>query len=380
MNIAILSRGEALYSTQRLKEACLARGHHVDVLNPLKFSIHIERQRPSLYYAEKPVQKYDGVIPRIGASITFFGTAVVNQFEQMGVFCLNSSQAIRISRDKLWAVQVLSRHRVGIPTTEFVRQDVLQAIDRVGGAPVIIKVLEGTQGLGVILADSPQIAESIVETLQSAKQNVLIQKFVAESKGKDIRAFVIGGKVVAAMRRVAKAGEYRSNVHRGGKAERVLLDAIYEQAAVQAAQILNLNVAGVDMLESKQGPLIMEVNSSPGLEGIEEASGLDIGQEVVKYLEARVLFPDIDLRQRLTLNSGYGVAEVSIGQDSPVANKRVKDTGLREKDILILNITRESVVIPNPKGEREILAGDILLCFGKLSALKTLLLPEERPF
>ena len=287
MKLAILSCSPRCYSTRRLLEAAEHRGHKARVLNTLKFAIDVDKGSPELYYHSKVLSEFDAVLPRIGASITYFGTAVVRQFEQMDVFCANSSAGISNSRDKLRSLQILSRHQIGLPKTTFVRdkRDVLPAIERVGGAPVIIKLLEGTQGVGVILADSVKIAEAIIETLQSTRQNVLVQKFVAESKGRDIRAFVVGDHVIAAMRRVAQGQEFRSNVHRGGHTERVELDDTYKQTAVRAAQIMGLRVAGVDMLESNDGPQIMEVNSSPGLEGIEDATGRDVAGLIVKFIE-----------------------------------------------------------------------------------------------
>ncbi len=375
MKIAILSRGADLYSTKRLKEEAKKRDHNVKILNTLKFAIHVEQGKPNLSYKNKSLSSYDAVIPRIGASITFFGTAVVRQFEQMGVFCLNSSKAIVNSRDKLHAIQLLSRHKIGFPLTCFVRDNdaIISGIESVGhGDPVVIKLLEGTQGIGVILADTKKVAEAIVETLQSAKQNVLIQQFVKESRGTDIRAFVVGGRVVAAMRRKASGDEFRSNVHRGGNIEAVTLTPEYEEAALYAAQIIGLNVAGVDMLEGKNGPMIMEVNSSPGLEGIETATKANVAGAIIEYMEQQVLFPEIDIRQRLTLKSGYGVAELPIHPQSELQNKTVKTSGLRERDVLVLSITRESITIPNPKGEREILSGDLLLCYGKLDTLRNL--------
>ena len=382
MKIAILSRGASIYSTRRLKEAAAARGHDVRVLDTLKFSLSVEHQHPALFYNGKKLSAYDGVIPRIGASITFYGTAVVRQFEQMGVFTLNSSHSISVSRDKLRSLQVLSRHNIGLPPTQFVREgeDVLPAIERSGGAPVIVKVLEGTQGIGVILADNEKVAEAIVETLQSARQNVLIQKFVAESRGKDIRAFIVGDRVVAAMRRTAMAGEFRSNVHRGGSTTKIDLPPEYEQTAVHAAQILGLRVAGVDMLETVEGPQVLEVNSSPGLEGIERTTGVDVAGAIIAHLEEQVQFPEIDLRQKLTFKSGYGVAEFVVGPGNELVGKTIAQTGLRDRDVIILSITRQGVVIPNPKGAREVLAGDVLLCFGKLLTLKTLVPPvKPRP-
>ena len=374
MKIAILSRSPKAYSTRRLKEAALARGHECRVLNTLRFALFVENKRPTLTFRGNPLSDYDAVVPRIGASVTFFGTAVVRQFEQMGVFSLSSSAGISVSRDKLRSMQILSRHDIGMPPTAFVRDDhdVLRAIEKVGGAPVIIKLLEGTQGIGVILAENVKIAEAIIETLQNVRQNVLIQKFVAESKGKDVRAFVVGDRVVAAMRRSAVGTEFRSNVHRGGVAAKIDLTPDYETTAVRAAQIMGLRVAGVDMLEGADGPQVMEVNSSPGLEGIEGATGVDVAGEVVKHLEEQVQFPDVDVRQRLSLKSGYGVAEFTLTPDSDLCGRTVSETGLRERDVLVLNITRQGLAIPNPKGSRELLCGDVLLCFGKLLTLQTL--------
>jgi ribosomal protein S6--L-glutamate ligase len=381
VKVGILSRESSNYSTKRLKETCLKRGHETKVLDTLKFSIRVEKGNPALLFSNKPLKKYDAIIPRIGASITLFGAAVVRQFEQMGVYCLNTSRAITTSRDKLRAIQTLSRHNIGFPVTAFVRDKnaILPTIAAIGkGNPVVIKLLEGTQGVGVILADTGKVAQTIIETLHSAKINVLIQRFVQESKGRDIRAFVVGGKVVAAMRRIAKGDEFRSNVHRGGSVEKVTLDTTYETVAIHAAQILGLDVAGVDMLEGKDGPQLMEVNSSPGLEGIEKASSVDVAGAIVEYLEAQVLLPEIDIRQRLTLKSGYAVAEVPVPEYSDLRGKTIKDTGLKERDVLIMSIIRGSVTIPNPKGEREILTGDVLLCFGRTTTLNSLL-PTKGP-
>ncbi|MCA9752548.1 MAG: RimK family alpha-L-glutamate ligase [Gemmatimonadetes bacterium] len=380
MKIAILSRGKNLYSTRRLVEAARDRGHAVRILDTTHFSIHVEQEGPDLFYRGKGLSHYDAVIPRIGASITFFGCSVVRQFEQMGVFTLNSSHAISVSRDKLRSLQILSRHDIGIPTSAFVRdrRDVLPAIERVGGAPVVLKLLEGTQGLGVILADREDMAAAIIETLHSTRQNVLVQKFVAESAGRDVRAFVVGDRVVAAMRRRAAGQEFRSNVHRGGSTEALELDEEYERAAVRAAQILGLRVAGVDLLEAADGPKVMEVNSSPGLEGIEAATKVDVAGAIVELIEDQVLFPEIDLRQRLTLRSGYGIAEFLVDEKSPLAGKTVAETGLRAHDVLILSIDRNGVAIPSPKGAREILAGDKLLCFGKHLTMRGLVPKQAR--
>ncbi len=380
MKIGILSRGPNLYSTRRLKEAAIARGHEARVLNPLSFTIEVESGSPRLYYKNKRLTHYDAMIPRIGASITFFGTAVLRQFEQMGVFCVNPSHAIAVSRDKLRALQVLSRHRIGIPTTLFVRStsEIIPGIERMGGPPVVVKLLEGTQGIGVILADSTNVAEAIIETLSGpAKMSVLLQRFVKESKGRDIRALVVGSRVVAAMRRTAQGDEFRSNIHRGGSAEIIELDEEYSRVAVQAAQILGLRVAGVDLLEGKDGPVLMEVNSSPGLEGIETSTGVDVADEIITLIEDEVLFPEIDIRQRLTLQSGYGVMEVGVSDESTLCGKSIASSELRDRDVIVLTIQRGSVTIPNPNKDREILSGDTLLCFGKMLTLRGLV-PHER--
>lgn len=380
MKLAILSCSPQCYSTRRFREAALQRGHKVKVLNTLKFAIDLEQGMPDLYYQQKLLSQYDAVLPRIGASITYYGTAVVRQFEQMDIFCANSSASIANSRDKLRSLQILSKHQIGIPKTTFVRDkhDVLPAIERVGGAPVIIKLIEGTQGIGVLLAESIETAAGIIELLQSQKQSILIQKFVKESKGRDIRAFVVGDRVVGAMRRVAQGQEFRSNVHRGGRTEPVAFDVLYQETAVRAAQILGLRVAGVDMLEAKDGPLIMEVNSSPGLEGIEECTQLDIAGAVIDYLAAQVNFPEIDLRQRLTVSSGYGVAEIAIPEGSEFVGKTIIDSGLRGKDIIVLTLHRDAKVIPNPRSGRELLAGDRLLCFGRLAMMRDMIPGKAR--
>ena len=380
MKLAILSCGPNSYSTKRLKEAAEVRGHDVKVLNTLKFAIDLERGSPSLYYKQKQLSEYDAVLPRVGASITYYGTAVVRQFQEMGVYCANTAHGILNSRDKLRSLQILSRHHLGIPKTNFVRdkKDVLPAIERVGNAPVVIKLIEGTQGIGVLLAESTKAAEGIIELLQSQKQNVLVQKFVAESKGKDIRALVVGDRVVAAMRRVAQGQEFRSNVHRGGVAEIVELSDAYKETAVRAAQILGLQVAGVDMLEGKDGPQIMEVNSSPGLEGIETCTGLDIAGAIIDYIAAQVDFPEIDIRQRLTVSKGYGIAEIYIPPEANFVGQTITESGLPELDVNVLTLYRGEKVIPNPKYSRVLEPGDKLLCFGKMASMKTLVPKSAR--
>ncbi len=380
MKLAILSRSPHAYSTRRLKAAALDRGHKALVLNTLRFSIDLAGDEPDLQYRGKRLSEYDAVLPRIGASITFFGMAVVRQFEQMDVYTPNTAAGIANSRDKLRSIQILSRHDVGIPATTFVRdrKDVLAAIERVGGAPVVIKLLEGTQGIGVILAPDTKVAEAVIETLQSTKQNVLIQRFVSESRGRDIRALVVGDRVVAAMRRSAQGDEFRSNLHRGGTTQVVELDEDYNRVAVQSAQIMGLRVAGVDMLESDHGPLVMEVNSSPGLEGIETATGLDVAGAIVDYIANQVAFPELDVRQRLTVSSGYGVAELLVREGAHILGKTIGQSGLRDRDITVLTLTRGTKVIPNPRGNRELEVGDRLLCFGKLDEMRGLVPARRR--
>lgn len=375
LNISILSRSPRLYSTRRLREAALKHGHKVRVLDTMQFGIYLESGQPDLTFRGKPIAHYDAVIPRIGNSITFFGTAVVRQFEQMGTYCLNTADAIMASRDKLASLQELSSYHIGIAETAFVRnpKDILKAIQTMGGAPVIIKLLSGTQGIGVILAESDKVAEAIIETLGSVKQNVLVQKFISESKGRDIRAFVVGDRVVAAMRRTASGQEFRSNVHRGGKTQAIELDPEYERTAVRAVQILNLHVAGVDMLEGDDGPMIMEVNSSPGLEGIEKATNIDIASEVIMHLEEQIRFGNFDIRERLSLTKGYSITEFTIEKTSPIAGKTVAECGLREHDVIVLRLVRGNEHIANPKGTREIIIGDTLLCYGNKTMLQSYL-------
>ncbi|QIK67348.1 RimK family alpha-L-glutamate ligase [Nocardioides sp. HDW12B] len=379
MKLAILSRAPRSYSTQRLRTAALDRGHQVKVLNTLRFGIDLSEDEPDLQYRGKRLSHYDAILPRIGNSITYFGTAVVRQFEQMDVYTPNTSNGIANSRDKLRATQILSRHGIGMPATTFVRDraDVIPAIERVGGAPVVIKLLEGTQGIGVILAPELNVAEAIIETLQSTKQNVLIQRFVKESKGRDIRALVVGDRVVAAMRRVAQGDEFRSNVHRGGSVERVELDPEYERAAVRAAQIMGLRVAGVDMLEGLEGPLVMEVNSSPGLEGIETATKLDVAGAIIDHIDNQVAFPEIDVRQRLTVSTGYGVAEIHVQHAAELVGRSLGQSGLRDRDITVLTLQRGTHVIPNPYDRHVLEAGDRLLCFGNLEEMRSMI-PSRR--
>src|SRR6478609_9333354 len=379
VKIAVLSRAPQAYSTQRLRAAALQRGHNVKVLNTLRFAIDLTADEPDLHYRGRQLSDYDAILPRIGNSITYFGTAVVRQFEQMDVYTPNTANGISSARDKLRANQILSRHNIAMPPTAFVRNraDVRPAIERVGGAPVVIKLLEGTQGIGVILAPQVKVAEAIIETLHSTKQNVLIQKFISESRGRDIRALVVGDRVVAAMRRSAAGDEFRSNVHRGGSVEAIELDPVYERAAVRSAQIMGLRVAGVDMLEGDEGPLVMEVNSSPGLQGIETATKLDVAGAIIDYIAGQVAFPEIDVRQRLTVSTGYGVAELMVHGAADLVGKTLGEAGLWERDITVLTLHRGVSVIPNPRKHVVLEPDDRLFCFGKLDEMRSMI-PERR--
>ncbi|WP_034920767.1 30S ribosomal protein S6--L-glutamate ligase [Gillisia sp. CAL575] len=287
MKLVILSANPNLYSTKRLVEVGEKKGHEMIVVNHTKCDLVIEKKKPSVIYKGKELTDIDGVIPRIGASVTFFGTAVVRQFEMMKVFTATESQALVRSRDKLRSLQILSRASLGLPKTVFSNysKDVSSVIDKVGGAPLVIKLLEGTQGLGVVLADNRNSAESILEAFNGLQARVIVQEFIKEAKGADLRAFVVDGVVVGAMKRQGKEGEFRSNLHRGGSAEIIELTDEEENAALKAARVMGLGVAGVDMLQSARGPLILEVNSSPGLEGIERATGKNIALQIIKYVE-----------------------------------------------------------------------------------------------
>lgn len=287
MRIAILSRNHDLYSTRRLEEAIKEKGHEALIIDHLKCDIIIEKNEPSIFYKGEKLTDIDAVIPRIGASVTFYGTAVVRQFEMMGVFSAVESQAIVRSRDKLRSLQILSRDGLGMPKTAFTNysREEKNLVEQVGGAPLIIKLLEGTQGLGVVMAETRKAAQSVIEAFHGLKARIIVQEFIKEAKGADLRAFIVDGEVVGAMKRQGKEGEFRSNLHRGGSASVYKLSRAEKSAALKAAKALGLSVAGVDMLQSARGPLILEVNSSPGLEGIEKATSVDVAGKVVEYIE-----------------------------------------------------------------------------------------------
>ena len=287
MKIALLSRNRNLYSSRRLIEAAESRGHEVQVLDVLRCYMNITSSRPSIHYKGEELEEFDAVIPRIGASVTFYGTSVVRQFEMMGVYPLNESVAISRSRDKLRSLQLLSRKGIGMPISGFANKpdDIDDLIKMVGGAPLVIKLLQGTQGIGVVLAETKSAAKSVIESFFGLNASVLVQEFIKEAGGADIRCFVVGEKVVAAMKRQGAEGEFRSNIHRGGSAELVALTAEERKTALRAANTMGLNVCGVDILRAERGPVVMEVNSSPGLEGIETATGKDVAGNVITFIE-----------------------------------------------------------------------------------------------
>ena len=290
MEIAILSRNAQLYSTSRLMEAALQRGHQPRVLSHTHCYVVMEKNKPTIYLKDEPIEKIDAVIPRIGSSVTYYGAAIIRQFEMQNVYTTLASQALVRSRDKLRTLQMLAKENLGIPKTAFARRpdNIDYLIKQVGGAPLVIKLIEGTQGLGVVLAETRNAAKSVIEAFYGMNANFLIQEFIKEANGADIRALVVGDRVVAAMMRQAKEGEFRSNLHRGGLGKPITLSKEEEETAVNAAHALGLKIAGVDLLMSHRGPLIMEVNSSPGLEGIEDATGIDIATQIIQFIENEI--------------------------------------------------------------------------------------------
>jgi len=287
MKIAILSRNSRLYSTQRLVEAAAARGHEVMVLDPLRCYMNISRDEPEIHYRGRALEGIDAVIPRVGASITFYGTAVVRQFEMLGVYTLNESLAISRARDKLRALQLLSRKGIGLPVTgfAFMPDDTEDLLALVGKAPYVIKLTEGAQGMGVVLTETPQAAESVIDAFRGLHAHFLVQEFIGEAQGSDLRCFVVGGEVVASMQRTAKKGDFRANLHRGGTAQEVEITNEERRVALRAAKVMGLNVAGVDLMRSHRGPVVLEVNSTPGLEGIEFATKKDVAGAIIAFLE-----------------------------------------------------------------------------------------------
>ena len=343
-------------------------------LDPLSFSILLDYDEPMLYYKSKPLSKYDAVVPRVAASSAQFGAAVVRQFEQMGVFCANSSNGIFTSRDKFRASQTMTKRGIGIPRTAFVGSPaaVSGAVDYIGGAPLVVKLVTGSQGIGVTLAEHRQTAVALVDMLQSVGSETLMQSFVAESRGKDIRAFVVDGVVVAAMRRMASGDEFRSNIHRGGTAEPVELSEEYVDAAVRAAQVIGLRVAGVDILEAESGPMVIEVNSSPGLEGIEGATERNVAAEILDFVERECHLPEIDIRQRLRMAQGHGILEISVGAKSPLAGQSISSCALGVDEIRVLTVTRAGRALALPKSDFVFEPGDLAVIFGPSELLRGL--------
>jgi len=290
MKLCILSRGPSLYSTRRLVEEAKLNGHEVEIVNPLRCWVNIASKKPRVHYQDTVLDYYDAVIPRIGSSVTFYGTAILRQFEMSGVYATNTSIAISRSRDKLRSLQILAKKGLGLPVTGFAHSTKMTGhlIDAVGGAPCVIKMLEGTQGKGVVLADNEKAAESVIDLLRGLNAHFLVQEFIEEAKGADIRCFVVGDKVIASMKRQGKEGEFRSNLHQGGTAEAVKITKEERRTAVEAAKAMGLNVAGVDILRSNHGPSIMEVNSSPGLEGIEKNTDINVAQKIIQFIEKAV--------------------------------------------------------------------------------------------
>lgn len=287
MKLAMLARNASLYSHKRLKEAAETRGHELDIIDTLRCYMNIASRRPEIYYNGEKLPIYDAVIPRIGASITFYGMAVLRQFEMQGVYPLNESVAIGRSRDKLRSMQLLAREGIGLPVTTFAHdpKQTNEVLNLAGDAPLVIKLLEGTQGVGVVLADTDRSAKSVIEAFRGAKVNIMVQEFIKEAGGTDIRALVVGGKVIAAMQRTGAEGDFRSNLHRGGSARTIKISPEERSTAIRSAKTMGLNVCGVDMLRANHGPVVMEVNSSPGLEGVEKATGIDVAGKIIEYLE-----------------------------------------------------------------------------------------------
>ena len=371
MRIAILSRGPRLYSTRRLVEEGSKRGLDVNVLDPLKFGLTIGTDGVEILHKGEPVS-FDAAIPRIGHSITRHGVALLNQFEQLGMYTANTGDSIRISRDKLLASQILAKNGIRIPTTAYVRdlQDVEAAVERVGGLPCVIKVSEGTQGQGVFLRHTLREAMNLVEALLLTGKAVLIQQYIAESHGRDVRALVVGDRVVAAMRRRARGREFRSNFHLNGTVEPVELDEEYINAARRASRVLGLNIAGVDLLEGADGPLVLEVNSSPGLQGIETASGVNVAGEIIDFLISDVDFAGVDVGQLLRTNLDQGVLSLHIKQHPRLVGRSIRELFSLGNEIPVFALARGSNLLWNPNHEIQLRFDDVLICYGEFKALR----------
>lgn len=372
LRLAILSRGPRLYSTRRLVEEAKKRGLEPYVADPMKFSLFVADGTIDVLHNGKPFN-YDAVIPRIGHSITKHGVAVLRHLEQLGIWTANTGTGILQSRDKLHASQILARNRIPVPRTTYVRDiiDVETAVEFVGGLPVVVKVTQGTQGQGVFLRHTIREAQNLVEGLLLTGRAVLIQEYIAESHGKDIRALVVGDRVVASMRRRARGREFRSNYHLNGTVEKVELLPEYEEAACRAARVLGLHIAGVDLLEAKNGPLVLEVNSSPGLEGIEKASEVNVASEIIDYVTSETAFSDVDLDQLLRTVPGSGVLSLQIRNHPQLVGQPLESLFNSNSEIPVFALSRENELMWNPSNEIQLRYEDVLICYGELTELRS---------
>ncbi len=371
LKLAVLSRGPRLYSTRRLVQEAKLRGIEVEVTDPMKFSLFVDDGAIDIHYAGEPFT-HDAVVPRIGHSITKHGVAVLRHMEQLGIWTANTGQGILQSRDKLHASQILARNKIPVPKTTYVRDsiDVEPAIDFVGGLPVVIKVTQGTQGQGVFLRHTVHESRSLIQGLLLTGKSVLVQEYIAESHGKDIRALVVGDRVVAAMRRKARGREFRSNYHLNGTVEKVEISSEFEQQAVRAARVLGLNIAGVDLLEGNNGPLVLEVNSSPGLEGIEKASGINVAGEIIDYVMSEAAFSEVDLDQLLRTVPGSGVISLQLRNHPSMVGKKISDLFTYDNDVPLIALSRDSNLVWNPKLETQLRYDDVVICYGELNQLR----------
>ena len=376
LRLAILSRGPRLYSTRRLVEEADARGCYVEVLDPMMLSITVGNEKPRILNEGWPVE-VDAVLPRIGYSITRHGVALVRQFERLGVHVSNSSEGISRSRDKLQATQLLTRNRIPVPTTCYVRSwhDVERAIHQVGGMPIVIKVSEGTQGSGVHLVHSEERARELTYKLLSEGHQVLVQEYIEESHGRDIRVLVVGGEVVAAMRRVARGGEFRSNYHLNGTVENIDLPEEYAEIARRAARLLDLEIAGVDLLESERGPLLLEVNSSPGLEGIENATGVNVAGAIIEHVMAHQAFSQVELDQLLRSRLDHGVLSISVERHPHLAGKQIGDIFRDPSEQVVFAVAREGMHVWKPRRTFTLREGDEVVCYGELGRIRQMVKP-----
>ena len=371
LRLAILSRGPRLYSTRRLAEEARKRGLDTYIADPMKFSLFVADGRIDILHNGEPFN-YDAVIPRIGHSITKHGVAVLRHLEQLGIWTANTGAGILQSRDKLHASQILARNRIPVPRTTYVRDiiDVETAVDFVGGLPVVIKVTQGTQGQGVFLRHTIRESRNLVQGLLLTGRAVLIQEYIAESHGKDIRALVVGDRVVASMRRRARGREFRSNYHLNGTVEKVDLPPEFEEAACRAARVLGLHIAGVDLLEAKDGPLVLEVNSSPGLEGIEKASGVNVAGEIIDYVTSETAFSEVDLDQLLRTVPGSGVLSLQIKNHPQLVGQPLADLFNSSSKIPVFALSRDNSLLWNPSDDIQLRYEDVLICYGELTELR----------